>query len=303
MKKSLIILILVAAVGLLTAQWIIAPDKLAVNKRQFNERVNLALRQTGHHLLILMDDHSSAIPPVKQLAENEFELRLESNFAYDTLGVLLTNAFASFGIDESYQIAVKNCQTDELILGFNDQAFLSGTATCMGREQWSDCNNISVTFPHLDSFGAGDKWLQIALGALSILLLLRLLFMRKKEEDIRKAVSRDHATIKQDDGISVLEIGNSQLDLNNQIFRQGTLQKELTFREAKLFHFFATHSNQLLQREQILDEVWGDEGVIVGRSLDVFVSRLRKVIADDISLKIKTVHGVGYRLEVQDMPA
>ncbi len=301
MKKSLLIFILVAAVGLLAAQWIIAPDRAAVSKRQFDERVNLALRQAGHQLLILMGDHTSAIPPVRQLAENEFELRLENNFEYDSLPALLTKAFADFGITENFQLAVKNCQTDELVLGFNSQAILGGMPACRGRDQLSDCNNISVTFPHLDGFGTSDKWLQIALGAISILLLLRLLFFRKKEKEIINAVSENYST-KEKEVDGILKIGNSKLDVKNQLFRQGSFQKELTFREAKLFHFFATHPNQLLEREQILNEVWGDEGVIVGRSLDVFVSRIRKMIADDISLKIKTVHGVGYRLEVQGSP-
>jgi DNA-binding response OmpR family regulator len=76
-------------------------------------------------------------------------------------------------------------------------------------------------------------------------------------------------------------------------------EKILTFREAKLLEYFASHPNEVLNREQIQDYVWKDEGVIVGRSLDVFISRLRKILKSDESISIKNIHGVGYKLEVK----
>lgn len=60
---------------------------------------------------------------------------------------------------------------------------------------------------------------------------------------------------------------------------------------------FASSPNQLLERDFILQQVWADEGVLVGRSVDMFVSRLRKKLALDPSIGIVAVHGVGYRLE------
>ena len=71
----------------------------------------------------------------------------------------------------------------------------------------------------------------------------------------------------------------------------------LTFRETKLLRLFATNPDRLLERDVILRQVWADEGVLVGRSVDVFVSRLRKKLAADPSVGIAAVHGVGYRLE------
>ena len=89
------------------------------------------------------------------------------------------------------------------------------------------------------------------------------------------------------------------MDLTNQSVDIKQIKKELTFREAKLLHYFMKHPNQVLERENILSNVWEDEGVIVGRSLDVFVSRLRKILQADPALQIKNVHGVGYKLEVE----
>jgi len=59
------------------------------------------------------------------------------------------------------------------------------------------------------------------------------------------------------------------------------------------------HQQQILEREKIVAKVWGEEGVIVGRSLDVFISRLRKILKEDTRLEIKNVHGVGYKLLVK----
>jgi DNA-binding response OmpR family regulator len=67
-----------------------------------------------------------------------------------------------------------------------------------------------------------------------------------------------------------------------------------------LLDLFCQNKNQLLPREEILEYVWGDEGVIVGRSVDVFVSRLRKKLKPDDNIKITSVHGVGYRLEIPE---
>jgi DNA-binding response OmpR family regulator len=91
--------------------------------------------------------------------------------------------------------------------------------------------------------------------------------------------------------------GQSRFDPGNQTLFSGAVRHQLTYREAKLLHLFASHPNQLLERDFILQSVWEDEGIIVGRSLDVFVSRLRKMLRDDPSVRMVAVHGVGYRLE------
>jgi DNA-binding response OmpR family regulator len=74
----------------------------------------------------------------------------------------------------------------------------------------------------------------------------------------------------------------------------------LTYRESKLLDFLVHHMGQVLARDEILAAVWEEEGIIVSRSLDVFISRLRKILNKNHSVVIKTVHGVGYRLEVNE---
>jgi DNA-binding response OmpR family regulator len=72
----------------------------------------------------------------------------------------------------------------------------------------------------------------------------------------------------------------------------------ITQREADLLRLFCTHCDQVLRREDILRRIWGDDDYFMGRSLDVFISRLRKYLREDPRLEIQNVHGVGFRLTV-----
>ena len=75
----------------------------------------------------------------------------------------------------------------------------------------------------------------------------------------------------------------------------------LTAKEAKLLYVFANAQLELIDRDQLMKEVWEDEGVIVGRSLDMFVSKLRKKLQADPRVSILNVHGKGYKLVIGQM--
>ncbi len=70
----------------------------------------------------------------------------------------------------------------------------------------------------------------------------------------------------------------------------------MTQREADLLRYLAKSPNQVLKRSDILLAVWGEDDYFLGRSLDVFISRLRKLLKADEALKIENIHGVGFRL-------
>lgn len=73
---------------------------------------------------------------------------------------------------------------------------------------------------------------------------------------------------------------------------------ELTAKEAALLMLFIEHKNQTLKRADILIKIWGKDDYFLGRSLDVFIARLRKHLSKDDAIEIKTVRGVGFRLEI-----
>ena len=70
---------------------------------------------------------------------------------------------------------------------------------------------------------------------------------------------------------------------------------DITVKEADLLKFFCLHPNRLLKREEILLDVWGKDDYFLGRSMDVYITRLRKALKDDTGVMLETIHGVGFR--------
>lgn len=99
------------------------------------------------------------------------------------------------------------------------------------------------------------------------------------------------ATIQHD-----LSIGKYQFDHQNLTLTIADQSRSLTAKEAEVLKLFIDHQGELLKREFILKMIWGDDDYFMGRSLDVFISRLRKYLKDDPNLKITNHHGVGFQL-------
>lgn len=93
--------------------------------------------------------------------------------------------------------------------------------------------------------------------------------------------------------------GNYELDLSNQLLICGEFKQQLTLKEAELLNVFFENPNTILKREDILNKIWKDDNYFVGRSLDVFISRLRKYLKNDSRMKLVNVHGVGFKLDHQ----
>ena len=79
----------------------------------------------------------------------------------------------------------------------------------------------------------------------------------------------------------------------------GSEARKLTIKEMELIRFFAENTNRVLTRNDILEKVWGSNDYFLGRSLDVFISRLRKYFKADQNIKIMNLHGIGFRFTVK----
>lgn len=95
----------------------------------------------------------------------------------------------------------------------------------------------------------------------------------------------------------------SRITLSTFTFDHSNLQlshpdgdRTLTQREADLLQLFVQHPNRVLKRSEILTRIWGEDDYFLGRSLDVFISRLRKYLRPDQALRIENIHGVGFKL-------
>jgi DNA-binding response OmpR family regulator len=92
-------------------------------------------------------------------------------------------------------------------------------------------------------------------------------------------------------------IGGSNLNFNTLELTCNGSREKLTLKEAQLLRYLISNKNSILPRENILMEVWGDDDYFLGRSMDVFISRLRKYLKDDNQVQLRTVRGTGFILE------
>ncbi|GGF12292.1 response regulator transcription factor [Flavobacterium limi] len=98
---------------------------------------------------------------------------------------------------------------------------------------------------------------------------------------------------------SIYEIGKYQFDTKNFILFNADKKIGLTQREAELLKLFLDNKNSVLKREQILTALWGTDDYFMGRSLDVFISRLRKILANEKGISIENLHGIGFRFVIE----
>ncbi|MDQ3292458.1 MAG: response regulator transcription factor, partial [Bacteroidota bacterium] len=94
-----------------------------------------------------------------------------------------------------------------------------------------------------------------------------------------------------------ITFGQSRLDYPNLLLWVQDQKLQLTQKEADVLRMLCLQLNTIVKRELILKTIWEDNGYFVARSMDVFISKLRKYLRPDQSLRISTIHGVGYKLE------
>ncbi|WP_199768609.1 winged helix-turn-helix domain-containing protein [Sphingobacterium sp. HMA12] len=104
---------------------------------------------------------------------------------------------------------------------------------------------------------------------------------------------------KDDQPAEVVHFGSIQFYPHEKLLRINNENIDLTRTEARLMHIFALSPNETISRSRLQKEIWEDEGVIVGRSLDMFISKLRKKLETVPDINIVVVRGKGYKLETR----
>lgn len=263
-----------------------------VSQTYRTEKINLALRRTAHHLLRVAGDSTSRIPVIDQPNPHTFRVSFGRAFNYDSLPALLHQSLQLHKVADAYDVAVLDCAGGKLQLGYNKQDLLgNGPVPCGGRSLTDGCYVLQVTFePPAPAPQPSTPWPMLALAGLlsGVAFIVWRRSGRTVEPVVQPIPSPNHT----------LQFGQSLLDVNSQLLISGSSQHNLTYRETKLLRVLVSHPNQVMERSEILKLVWEDEGITVGRSIDVFMSRLRKLLQNDPTIRIAAVHGVGYRLEI-----
>ena len=97
-----------------------------------------------------------------------------------------------------------------------------------------------------------------------------------------------------------ISIGNYLFDYKNLSLTAEGYSETLTLKEADLLKLLNENKNQVVKRSFILETIWGKDDYFLGRSLDVFISRLRKYLSLDDRIKVENIHGVGFKFRVDD---
>ena len=199
---------------------------------------------------------------------------------------------------------------------------ISGFEVTLGRngsEAWElfsrekpDICVLDVMMPDMDGFTLAEKMKEADSDVPLIFLTARSM----KEDIVRglKIGADDYITKPFDPEVLILRINNilkrvyssanDEYKVSQTILKFNSLELicpgsrvKLTLKEAQLFKYFMVNRNKVLAREDILNEIWGEDDYFLGRSMDVFISRLRKYLTGDRNLDIRTVRGTGFILE------
>ena len=199
---------------------------------------------------------------------------------------------------------------------------MSGFDVTLGRngsEAWDLYNRVKpdicvldVMMPEMDGFTLAEKIKELDPNLPLIFLTAKSL----KEDIVRglKIGADDYITKPFDPEVLILRINNilkrsyssanDEYKLSQTILKYNTLELicpdskvKLTLKEAQLLKYFIINKNKILAREDILTEIWGEDDYFLGRSMDVFISRLRKYVTNDKYIDIRTVRGTGFILE------
>lgn len=119
---------------------------------------------------------------------------------------------------------------------------------------------------------------------------------------IKVFLRRSFSPNNNDLGHNLLEIklGKFRFYPDELYLELNTTKRKLTLKEVELIKFFSENKNKILNRAEILEKVWGSNDYFLGRSLDVFISRLRKYFKEDPTIKIINIHGLGFRFSMKN---
>jgi DNA-binding response OmpR family regulator len=113
-----------------------------------------------------------------------------------------------------------------------------------------------------------------------------------------KAVIRRLPSIKSENKTAIFSIGKYTFDFTNQSLTIAGKAKRITEKESMILYYLVTHQNTIIKREELLKDLWGENDYFLGRSLDVFITKIRKYLNEDNRLQIENIFGVGFIFNV-----
>ena len=250
-----------------------------------HQSIPIRMREIGHQLLLKSGDSSSRVLPIVSLKNNTYLIKFESQLAFipDTLVQIVHKGMQHSNLPSNYIVNVLKCETRNEdngfgIIGEKDQDVVYGfeimgdkhkdVVPCLGRSLPEQCYEIRVSFKQ-NTF-TNSRYIYPAASMMFCMFLAFLFF--KKNHPAKESNYQEPQSI---------QLGKIQFLYEKQILKLDKHSIELTTKENQVLKILASNLNETLSREKLQKEVWEDEGVLVGRSLDVFISKLRKKLEKD----------------------
>ena len=276
-SSSLIIVLLISAVAFIN------------KKNEIPEKhIEVVLRDLGHQLLLSAKDSSSRVLPIKKLNENSYQISFQNDFGFisDTLINLIQRTFQKNGLANDYIVNLRNCKQNETVFAFEINGQSGDLTPCRGRKLEVGCYVIEIDLLKKTTFNL--VWLILLIIPLSLVGYYAINKLRKKEEIKPIPVNTDY-----------IPLGSFQFYPDNNVLKTGNNNISLSENETKALNIFAENINQIVEREKLMKEIWEDKGlVVISRNVDVLVSKLRKKLIDDNSIKFVNVPGRGYKFMI-----
>lgn len=252
------------------------------------KHLNIVLRNIGHNLLLHAHDSVSAVLPIKKVKEGTYQIEFQSEISFetDTLISLVNKQLNQYNLPPEYIVAVLNCPKMDLVYGYEVSKKTGNVIPCLGRRQPKGCYIIQIEFKKVSSpLNVATLWWLLPLGFVFYFFGKKYLTQKNETTTIEEAI---------------IEIGKLSFYFEKGILRYGKTSVSLTDKETKLLKILCDKINQTVDREILMEQLWGTDGVVVvGRSLDVMVSKLRKKLELDPAIKIANVHSKGYKLNIE----
>jgi len=252
-------------------------------------RREVLLRRIGHELLLQSGDSTSRVLPVKKIAENEYQIRFENELTFQSASLVNTTRrlLAKDPLADDYIVNVINSANSSVTYGYAiSKNKKDDIVTCIGRKQPKAHYMINIKFKPTGINTAKSGYL---LGSLPFLAFVGFIFLKSV---------KPRRTLTKDQDKNMVSLGSALFDAKNRKLIINEKTTDLTGTESRLLLIFALSPNETIERGRLQKEIWEDEGVIVGRSLDMFISKLRKKLEFDPNIKIVVIRGKGYKLEI-----
>jgi hypothetical protein len=261
------------------------------------KHMEVSLRMIGHRVLLNAADSVSRVLPIIN-TNGQYRIEFESEFGFkpDDLVKAVSEIMEENKTAIRYIVEVEECETEQVVYSFEiDNLNHKDIIPCKPRGQSMECFSLVFTIlekqPIVDKSDEGensnltDLALPLSIGLIILFSVGLVIFYNKKKSPVM-------------DGL--IKLGKYRFDKRNALLILEEQRTELTGKEADLLQLLYSYANTLVKREVILNEIWEDEGSYVGRTLDVFISKLRAKLQADPTIKIVNIRGVGYKLVIND---